>query len=142
MNIWVNGCFDVLHIGHLNLLQGAKYYKDPRYSKKGDKNKLIVGIDSDKRVKELKGTGRPINTEKDRKRMLEALKIVDKVVVFNTSEELRNHIKTWDIDFMMIGDQYRNKNVIGSENSKHGVVFYPVDEHSTTDIIKKIKERC
>ena len=142
MNIWVNGCFDVLHIGHLNLLQSAKYYRDPTHSKKGDKNRLIVGIDSDKRVKQLKGIGRPINGEKDRQRMLEALKIVDKVVIFNSIEELRNNIKIWDIDFMMVGDQYKDKEVIGSENSKYGVLFYPVDEHSTTDIIKKIKERC
>lgn len=142
MNIWVNGCFDILHVGHLNLLQSAKYYTDPKYSKKGDKNKLIVGIDSDKRVKELKGSNRPINNQHDRKRMLEALKIVDKVVIFNTTEELRSNIKTWDIDFMVVGDQYKEKEVIGSENSKHGVIFYPVDDRSTTDIIKKIKERC
>ena len=98
MNIWVNGCFDILHVGHLNLLQAAKKYKNK-------KNILYVGIDSDKRVKELKGNDRPINNENDRKRLLESLKMVDKVVIYDTQEEMCNYIKSFNIDYMMIGDE-------------------------------------
>jgi D-beta-D-heptose 7-phosphate kinase/D-beta-D-heptose 1-phosphate adenosyltransferase len=140
MNIWVNGCFDILHSGHLDLLQFAKYYKNSNYYKKGEKNKLIVGIDSDRRVRKLKGKARPIISEKERKKILESLRYVDKVVIFDSSDELRNNIKRWHIDFMIVGDVYRNRKVIGSEKSKYGVIYYPVDTRSTSNIIDKILE--
>ena len=133
MKVWVNGCFDILHTGHLDLLEYAKCVGDCH-------NTLIVGIDTDRRVKELKGDKRPLNTQEDRKRFLNALEIVDDVYLFDTSDELRNLVKQNDIDFMVVGDQYRDKEVIGSENSKYGVLYYKVDERSTTDIIDKIKK--
>ena len=133
MKVWVNGCFDILHTGHLDLLEYAKCVGDCH-------NTLIVGIDTDRRVKELKGDKRPLNTQEDRKRFLNALEIVDDVYIFDTSDELRNLVKQNDIDFMVVGDQYRDKEVIGSENSKYGVLYYKVDERSTTDIIDKIKK--
>lgn len=139
MNIWVNGCFDILHSGHLNLLQNAKYYKDPRYTKKGERNALFVGIDSDRRIKELKGNNRPINNQEDRKRMIKSLKFVDTVLIYDTDDELSFLIENYNIDLMMIGEDYKDKKVIGSEKSKYGVVFYPKDNHSTTNIITKIK---
>jgi D-beta-D-heptose 7-phosphate kinase/D-beta-D-heptose 1-phosphate adenosyltransferase len=133
MNIWVNGCFDILHVGHLNLLQAAKKYKNK-------KNILYVGIDSDKRVKELKGNDRPINNENDRKRLLESLKMVDKVVIYDTQEEMCNYIKSFNIDYMMIGDEYKDKNIFCREFSKNDVVFFPKDNRSSSKIIEKIKK--
>lgn len=140
MNVWVNGCFDILHVGHLNLLRSAKYYKDPRFNKKGENNTLYVGIDSDRRIKEMKGNNRPINNQEDRRRMLKAIKFVDEVFIYNTDEELSSLIEHYNIDLMMIGEDYKDKRVIGSEKSKYGVVFYPKDNHSSTNIINKIKD--
>lgn len=138
MNIWVNGCFDILHGGHLDLLEYAKNLGDPdkKYSLK---NRLIVGIDSDRRVQELKGKHRPINNENNRKRMLLALKVVDEVIIYDTEDEMCDLILKHNIDFMVIGDEYKNKKVLCRQNSKHGVMFFPKDERSSTNIIQKIK---
>ena len=132
MRVWVNGCFDILHTGHLDLLEYAKCVGNCT-------NTLIVGIDSDRRVKELKGTNRPLNTQVDRKRFLEALEIVNDVYIFDTSDELRKLVDLNEIDFMVVGDEYRDKKVIGEENSKYGTLYFKVDERSTTNIIDKIK---
>ena len=138
MRVWVNGCFDILHTGHLDLLEYAKHTGEGLgifFT-----NTLIVGIDSDERVKVLKGNGRPINTQKERKQMLEALQVVDEVHIYNSDKELRNLINDLNIDIMVVGDEYKDKEVIGSENSHKGVVFYHVDGRSTTNIINRIKE--
>jgi D-beta-D-heptose 7-phosphate kinase / D-beta-D-heptose 1-phosphate adenosyltransferase len=141
MNIWVNGCFDILHTGHIDLLWFAKTYKTDndlsvllRY-----KNNLYVGLDSDERIKRLKGEDRPINNINTRLTIMYNLKMVDKVFIFDTNDELRNLIKKLHIDYMVVGDQYKNKEVIGSENSKFGVVYFPTDKRSTTNIIDKIR---
>ena len=139
MNIWVNGCFDILHAGHIDLLEFAKNLRDPK-STYLRLNRLIVGIDSDRRVHELKGSKRPINNENDRKRMLEALEVVDEVVIYDTEEEMCNFISTFNIDYMVIGEDYKDKRVLCREHSINDVVFYPKDEHSSTDIIEKIKK--
>lgn len=138
MRVWVNGCFDILHTGHLELLEYAKHTGGGL----GNffSNTLIVGIDSDTRVKELKGEKRPINSQNDRKKMLEALEMVDEVHIFNTANQLRKLIKDLNIDIMVVGDTYRDKEVIGSENTHKGVIFYHVDNRSSTSIIEKIKK--
>ncbi len=134
MKVWVNGCFDILHTGHLELLKTAKSMgRDP------ENNILIVGIDSDRRVKELKGDNRPINSQEDRKKMLESLRFVDKVVIFDTSKELCQLVKDFEIDQMIVGTHYMNKEVIGSEHARMGVSYYPVNSRSTTNIIERIK---
>lgn len=76
MRVWVNGTFDVLHIGHIYLLEFPSQF-----------GTLRVGIDTDLRVKELKGNDRPFNNQMDRKKMLESLKFVNDVVLFNSREE-------------------------------------------------------
>ena len=139
MNIWVNGCFDILHIGHLNLLEFAKHLRDQN-SKFLRLNRLIVGIDRDRRVKELKGTDRPINNENDRKRMLESLAVVDEVVIYNTEDEMCDFISMFNIDYIVIGDDYKDKKVLCRNFSENDVVFFTKDEHSSTDIIDKIKK--
>lgn len=138
MNIWVNGCFDILHTGHLDLLKYAKEYNQ---SKLFDRtNKLYVGIDSDERVKMLKGDKRPINDQFTRLKMLSAIKWVDSVVIFHDDDEMRNFITTFETDYLIIGDQYKDKVVIGAECAKFGVIYYPTDERSSTNIIEKIKK--
>ena len=141
MNIWVNGCFDILHTGHIDLLCFAKLYKA------GDifpmvKNKLFVGLDSDERVKQLKGDKRPINDINTRLTIMQNLRMVDDVFIFDNDDELRNLIKYCKIDIMIVGEQYRDKEVVGGENSKFGVIYYPVDDRSTTNIIEKIKKEA
>ena len=144
MNIWVNGCFDILHAGHIDLLWYAKLYSDDinnelTYRDAINKNKLFVGLDSDERVRQSKGSKRPVNDIDTRVKIMSNLKMVDEVVIFHSDEELRYFIKVFSIDYLIVGDQYRNKEVIGRENAKYGVVFYPVDNRSTTNIIEKIK---
>lgn len=132
MNIWVNGCFDILHPGHIDLLWYAKLYG-------GTHNKLYVGIDSDARVKKLKGESRPINDSFDRFKMLINLKMVDECIIFNDEKEIRNCIIALDIDYIIVGIEYLNYVVYGSELSRYGVKYYKKDNHSTTNIINKIK---
>jgi D-beta-D-heptose 7-phosphate kinase/D-beta-D-heptose 1-phosphate adenosyltransferase len=124
MRVWVNGTFDVLHIGHLRLIQYANSFGDVR-----------VGIDKDIRVKELKGDDRPINNWFDRIEMMRSIKYVDSVVGFSTDEELRNEIKKWNPDIMIVGSDYKDKPVIGSELVKEVLFFDKIGDHSTTKII-------
>ena len=126
--IWVNGCFDILHIGHIRLLEYAK--------SRGDF--LTVGIDSDNRVKELKGKDRPINSEFLRIEMLEAIKWVDNVVVFSSDKGLEQLIRLYS-DLIIIGSDYRTKTIVGSQYSK--VEFFDrIDNYSTTDLVERITE--
>jgi len=124
MKVWVNGTFDVLHIGHVELLKFA--------SKLGT---LRVGIDTDKRVKELKGEDRPFNNQNDRKVMLESLKYVDEVVFFDSREELIDSVKEYQPDIMVVGDDYKGEIVYGSEHAKKLVFFEKIPEYSSTKIL-------
>lgn len=138
MNIWVNGCFDIIHTGHIDLLWYAKKYTNEKHNSNLN-NRLFVGIDSDERVMMLKGNKRPINDINTRITIMKNLRMVDQVFIFNTDDELRQLIDYLLIDYMVVGDQYKDKEVIGHENSKYGVVYYPVDMRSTTNVIEKIK---
>jgi D-beta-D-heptose 7-phosphate kinase/D-beta-D-heptose 1-phosphate adenosyltransferase len=123
--VWVNGTFDVLHIGHLKLIEYAKSF-----------GTLMVGIDSDNRVKELKGENRPFNNVEDRKFFLQSLKFVDDVVVFGSNQELIDCIKKYQPDYMVIGDDYRNKIIYGSEYVKELIYYEKIPNYSTTKILK------
>ena len=125
MKVWVNGTFDVLHIGHIKLLEFA-----------GSLGVLRVGIDTDKRVKELKGPDRPFNNQQDRKFMLESLKYVDEVVLFDSREGLINSIKDYSPDIMIVGDDYKGQEVYGSEYAEELIFFGKLPEYSTTKILK------
>ena len=142
MNIWVNGCFDILHTGHIDLFWYAKLYgaKGLNYKDAMKFNTLTVGIDTDERVKMLKGDDRPINTVHDRVKILSNLKMIDSVVFFHDDDELRFFIEHFKTDYMVLGDQYEDKLVIGAECSKLGVIYYPTDQRSSTNIIEKIKK--
>lgn len=124
MKVWVNGTFDVLHIGHVYLLEFAASFGD-----------LRVGLDTDKRVKELKGESRPFNNQDDRKKMLESLKFVKEVVLFDSRQELIDSVKEYQPDIMVIGDDYRDQIVYGSEHAKKLVFFEKLPSYSTTKIL-------
>ena len=124
--VWINGCFDILHRGHIELFRFAKEKADH----------LTVGIDSDYRVKQLKGPLRPINNQDDRKFFLEAIQFIDQVVIFNTEDELIEMIKDVQPDVMVIGSDYKNKRVVGSENSKKLIFFDRLGDYSTTKILE------
>jgi D-beta-D-heptose 7-phosphate kinase/D-beta-D-heptose 1-phosphate adenosyltransferase len=125
--VWVNGTFDVLHIGHIKLFEFAKANGDY----------LIVGIDSDERIKELKGQTRPINNQEVRKEFLLAIKYIDEVRIFNSSEELSLMIKEITPDIGVWGDEYKDKIIIGWEFAKEIVYFEKIKGYSSTAIIQK-----
>ena len=123
---WTNGCYDILHRGHLELFKYAKSLGD----------KLIVGIDSDIKVRDSKGDGRPVNIQEDRKFFLESLIYVDEVVIFNTAEELEGRVEAIRPKFIVIGSDYKNKIVVGKQHAKEGVKFFErIGEYSTTNIL-------
>jgi D-beta-D-heptose 7-phosphate kinase/D-beta-D-heptose 1-phosphate adenosyltransferase len=124
VNVWVNGTFDILHRGHLELFEFA--------SKLG---KLRVGIDTDVRVKKLKGETRPINTFEDRKFFLESLSFIDSVVGFSTDEELVEQIEFWNPKYFVIGTDYFGKNIIGRDKAQNLIYFEKISGYSTTKII-------
>lgn len=126
MNIWVNGCFDILHLGHIKLLEYAKSFGD----------NLIVGIDSDKRVSQLKGYDRPFNNQKYRKEFLESIKYVNKVVIFDSDDELKKHLIENNINCIVIGDDYQNKDIVGSDIISNVYFFKKIPNLSTTNILK------
>ena len=124
MKVWVNGTFDVLHVGHIQLLEFASQF-----------GTLRVGIDTDKRVKELKGSDRPFNNQYDRKRMLESIKYVDEVVFFDSREELIESVKEFSPDIMVVGDDYKGETVFGSEYAKKLVFFEKIPNYSSSKIL-------
>jgi D-beta-D-heptose 7-phosphate kinase/D-beta-D-heptose 1-phosphate adenosyltransferase len=126
----VNGTFDLLHVGHVALLEYAKSLGD----------QLLVCIDSDSRVKQLKGESRPINTQADRVKMLSALRCVDMVQVFDTKEQLIEQIKLYQPDVMVKGSDYKGKSIVGESLCKQ-VIYYDKTEHSTTKTIQHIVDR-
>lgn len=127
-NVWVNGTFDVLHIGHIRLLKLASTF-----------GKVRVGIDSDDRIKKLKGPERPFNTMNVRKEMLESLVYVDSVVIFNDDYSLVNEIKNWNFKTMVIGSDYKNKKIIGGDLFENIIYFDRLSDYSTTKILEFYK---
>lgn len=129
--VFVNGTFDVLHAGHLALLNYAKSLGDY----------LVVGIDTDERVKEKKGPTRPVNSVEDRTLMLMNLRSVDEVKHFGTDEELENLVKSVQPDIMVVGSDWKDKSVIGSYYASNLIFFDRIDEYSSTKIIQSIINR-
>ena len=133
--VWTNGCFDVLHRGHIELFKKC-------YELAGPEGTVIVGIDSDERVRQNKGDGRPINTVSDRLEMLMSIRYIDHVDVFDSDDKLRELIRdVYKPDVMIVGDEYGNKEVIGSEFCKYETMFFAkIGKYSTSDIVGKKAE--
>ena len=126
MIVWTNGCFDILHRGHIELFKYAKSLG----------TKLYVGIDKDEKVKLDKGIDRPFNTLEDRKIMLESIKFIDQVFIFDSAKELEEMVKTISPDIMVIGSDWRGKKVIGQQYTKKLKFFNRVIGYSTTNILE------
>lgn len=130
ITVWVNGCFDILHPGHIELFKVAKSLGD----------RLIVGVDGDHKVKKDKGSDRPINSLSFRKTMLESIKYIDLVLPFGSRLELEQLIEIYSPDILLVGGDWRNGDVVGKEFAKDVKFFNRVGNYSTTDIIAKINE--
>lgn len=126
--VFTNGCFDILHKGHVYYLDRAKSFGDI----------LILGLNSDSSVQKLKGPSRPINSEDDRAYILAALESVDYIVKF-TQETPYELIKIIEPDILVKGGDYKGKNVVGKDIVKEVKLVEFVDGRSTTNIIKKIE---
>jgi D-glycero-beta-D-manno-heptose 1-phosphate adenylyltransferase len=128
--VFTNGCFDIIHKGHVHYLQEAK--------KLGDV--LVVGLNSDASVKRLKGSSRPINSEEDRKFVLEGLRSVDFVEIFDTDTPLEL-IKRVKPKFLVKGGDWEIQKIVGSQEvMAYGgqvLTINFVDGYSTTKIIEK-----
>lgn len=122
--IWVNGTFDVLHIGHIRLLEHASKFGIVR-----------VGLDTDERVKEKKGKERPFNTLSDRIEFISSIRFVDSVVSFSSDDELIQQIRKWEPDIMVIGDDYEYHQIIGIEYIPKVEFFQKIKNISTTKIL-------
>jgi len=131
--VFTNGCFDLLHPGHIDYLGKARALGDV----------LIVGLNDDDSISGLKGSSRPINPLSDRKCMLAALKAVDLVVPFAEQTPLEL-IKTLLPDILIKGGDYTPENIVGAkevhDNGGHVSVITFVDGHSTTALIKRIQQ--
>ena len=128
---FVNGCFDLLHVGHIEMLEYAKNMCDH----------LVVAVDTDERVKQSKGPTRPFNNVNDRQRMLIALKAVDETACFSTDEELTATVERYKPDIMVVGSDWENKRVIGSEHAKELKFYRKIDGYSTTKILEHSSSR-
>ena len=126
--VWLNGTFDVLHLGHIKLFQHAKeLYPN---------STVCVGVDTDERIRQLKGPNRPINPLPLRVEFLKAIRFIDYVVTFSTDDELRNAIAVFNPDIMCIGDDYRHHTIIGEELIPHIEYIERFDGLSTTSLIE------
>lgn len=124
--VFTNGCFDILHIGHVELLN---YCSTLGY--------VVVGLNSDLSVSRLKGSGRPINAARDRKRLLLNLRSVNKVIIFDEDTPLEL-IKRLKPDIIVKGGDYSANEVIGSELAEIRI-FKFVKGYSSTTILNRIK---
>ena len=129
--VFTNGCFDVLHPGHIELFKVGRSLGD----------KLIVAIDSDQKVKRDKGTQRPINNVQFRKTMLESIKYIDLVLTFDSREELEQLIELYAPDTLLIGADWRGRDVVGGMYAKEVKFFNRVGDYSTTRILQDIVDR-
>ena len=124
--VWTNGCFDILHRGHIEMFKFAKSLGD----------QLIVGLDTDEKVKEAKGDDRPFNTLVDREFVVSSIRYVDKTFSFNSQKQLAHLIKSIHPDILVVGSDWEGKYVVGAEYAKEVIFFPRVDGYSTTKVLK------
>ena len=124
--VWTNGCFDILHRGHFEMLAYAKSLG----------NYLVVGIDSDQKVRADKGANRPYNTVEDRKYALKSIKHVDEVVVFDSASQLETIIRSIAPHTMVIGSDWKGKEIVGERFCDELKFFERIGDYSTTNILE------
>ncbi len=127
--VFVNGTFDILHRGHLELLRYAK-----------TRGYVYVGIDTDECIKEKKGPTRPVHNQEERKFLLENLKTVDEVIFFSSEPEFEGLIKSLKPDIIIVGSDWKEKSTIKSYYDGELIFFDRMEDYSTTKTIKKIYE--
>jgi D-beta-D-heptose 7-phosphate kinase/D-beta-D-heptose 1-phosphate adenosyltransferase len=128
--VWVNGTFDVLHPGHIKLLEFAK----------SQGTHLAVGLDTDERITQNKGEGRPIHTLEHRVFAISSIKYVDEVFTFGTDDELRDLMRAYKPDIHVIGGDYMGlpHKIIGLGIAEDLVFFDRVWDYSSSRIIQNI----
>ncbi len=130
--VFTNGCFDLLHLGHIDYLEKAQALGDV----------LVIGLNTDRSVKQLKGPNRPINSEEERARLLAALSFVD-LVVFFKSETPRDLITFLLPDILVKGSDYEVEHIVGSQevinNGGEVKTLAFITGYSTSSLIEKIK---
>jgi len=124
--VWTNGCFDILHRGHIELFRFANNLGD----------ELMVGLDTDSKVKKDKGEGRPVNNLEDRVFMLSAIKYINGITYFDSASDLENVIKLYAPDVIVVGSDWKGKTVVGEQYAKEVVFFDRVGDYSTTNLLK------
>ena len=129
--IFVNGAFDVLHSGHLDLLDFA--------SNLG--GHLMVAIDTDRRIEYNKGKGRPFNNWFTRKHLMSRLKPVDEVVVFDTDSDLVRIIQEYQPDIMVKGSDWKGKKIIGEDDCKDVIFYERSNDQSTSKTLEDFINR-
>lgn len=122
--IWINGTFDIVHIGHIKLLEYASKFGTVR-----------VGLDSDARIRKNKGESRPYNKLSDRMDFISSIKYVESVVSFDSDDELISSIEQWGTDIMVIGSDYINKHIVGGHIPERIIFFDRIPDKSTTSIL-------
>jgi D-beta-D-heptose 7-phosphate kinase / D-beta-D-heptose 1-phosphate adenosyltransferase len=127
--IFTNGCFDILHIGHVKYLEKTKSFGDI----------LILGLNSDESVRRLKGINRPINSQDERAYILASLEVIDYVVIFDDDTPI-DLIALIQPDILVKGSDYEGKEVIGQDIAKELKLVNLVNGKSTTKIIERIKK--
>ena len=125
IKVWINGCFDLLHRGHLELFNYAKSVG----------NWLRVGLDSDEMVRKAKGINRPLNTLEDRKFLVNSIRVVDEVCGFDSHDELIELLRDYKPDIMIVGSDWRGKPVVGGVHSKEIKYFKRIEKYSTSKLI-------
>ena len=130
--VFTNGCFDILHPGHIEMFKVGKSLGD----------KLIVAIDSDEKVTRDKGLTRPIKDQHFRKSMLESIRYIDIVLPFGSRTELENLIELYSPDILLVGSDWKNGDVVGRQYAKEVRFFNRIGNYSTSNLIEKINEIC
>jgi len=127
--VWTNGTFDILHPGHIELFKVARSLG----------NKVIVATDTDEKIRKDKGEHRPINDLCHRVAMLEAIKYIDVVHTFGSREELEGLIEMYAPDILLLGDDWRDGDVVGWEHAMETRYLPRVGGYATSKTVKKIQ---